>query len=249
MAVNKKMSEEDRIKQFNSWVAEDKFAASVWRSESWRDCEMVDGLDAMWTEDDWNEAIDSGIDPISINRIFPVVQLIKGSEIINKSNIVAKGRTQKDSEIGQVMTEALAYIRDQSDGSFRISQAFGDAIIPGFGCLSACLDPDPRNEKVAIKYRPWTEMGWDPFSSIWWDLDTTKYVYFQRWMDLENLMMAFDKKEKDIRYKYADLTGSAGHETTSFTPDYADEIEHYLQTISPSQWADSNRKRIRPVEI
>lgn len=251
MAVNKKMTLEEKVKQANAWVAEDKYVSGVWRAQAWRDCEMADGLDAMWTQDDWDDAINSGIDPMSFNRIFPVIQYIMGSEIINKFNSVAKARTHKDSEMSEVMTESLAYIRDQSDGNFLISQAFGDAIISGFGCLSPCLNPDPREEKVSIDRRPWTEIGWDPFSSIWWSPKYTKYVYHQRWMDIDNLIMAFEKKEKEILDKYADL--SAGANTTasgnSYMYDFADEVEGYLQTLAPCEWADTTRKRIRPVEM
>ncbi len=71
-----------------TYVHESTIASRSWRQDSWRDSEMDDGL--QWTVKDWNDAIDAGIDPIVINRIFPVTSLIKGINIANKSNIKAE---------------------------------------------------------------------------------------------------------------------------------------------------------------
>ena len=118
---------DDKLKKFNAWVKDAAWASSEWRAESWRDCEMLDGADAQWTQEDWDAAVAAGIDPITINRTFPTVQIILGSQAINRQDITAKARTTEDAEISQVMTEGMKFILDQSDGHAIISEAFRDA--------------------------------------------------------------------------------------------------------------------------
>ncbi len=136
------------LETMQAWVYESHWTSREWRKQSWMDVEMYDGQ--QWPTKDFNDAQDAGIIPLTINRTFPTINLLLGSQGLNKTNIEAKARTKEDSEIAQVMTEGIAFIMDQNDGQFLISDAFKDAIIPGFGCLYAGLNPDPRKEKLLI---------------------------------------------------------------------------------------------------
>ena len=108
------------------YVEEARAASRDWRAKSWRDHEMYDG--DQWTSEDRQRAVDAGIDPLTINRIFPAINLILGSQELNRANIIAKARTAKDGQIAEIMTEALAFVLDQNDGQYRIGQAFKDAV-------------------------------------------------------------------------------------------------------------------------
>ena len=245
----KKLTKEELLKKVNGWVYEASWAAREWRAESWRDAEMFDGGDAQWTQEDWNRAEDAGIDPITINRTFPVCNMLLGSQAINRFDTVAKGRSNDDSEIGQVMTEGIKFIMDQWDGEFVVSEAFKDSVIPGFGCVYPGLNQDPRYEKLCIKQRDWKEIWWDPFSSPWWNPYKTRYVYWQRWTDLDEFQALFPEKSKEIQNAYDDLSGS--WKESGYTPliDEAQEREEKIRTLSASDWVDTHRKRIRPVEM
>jgi hypothetical protein len=234
------------VKTLIAWVQEAQWAASEWRAESWRDTEMYDGN--QWTLEDYNKAIDAGIDPLTINRTFPTINLLLGSEAINKNEMVAKARTQKDSEISQVMTESMKFIMDQSSGEFLVSEAFKDQIVPGFGCLSPCLNSDPRKEQLAVKLRDWKELWWDPFSPPWFDPEHTKYIFQQRWMDLSDLYGVFPDKKAEIGDKVDEISGLT-HEYGSYMYDEATEIEENVRQAAGSGWVDSERKRVRPVEM
>lgn len=237
------------ILTLNAWVEEAQWAARDWRAESWRDCEMYDGGDAQWTQLDFDNAIEAGIDPLTINRTFPVVNMILGSEAINKSDMIAKGRTQDDGEISQVMTEALKYVMDQCSGEHLISEAFKDQIISGFGCLSPTLNMDPRKEKITLKYRDWKEVFFDPFSSPWWSPERTRYVFMQRWMDLDDLQGMFPEKAQDLEVVFDELAGTSDERATTFIDDNAWLVEDNIRHMSGRGWIDSERKRIRPVEM
>ena len=64
------------LKEIQDFVYESMLVSEAWRAEAWRDCEIYDGK--QWTEEDYRKAKDAGIDPLTINRTFPVVNLLLG---------------------------------------------------------------------------------------------------------------------------------------------------------------------------
>lgn len=149
------------------YVEEARAASRDWRAKSWRDHEMYDG--DQWTPEDRQRAVDAGIDPLTINRIFPAINLILGSQELNRANIIAKARTAKDGQIAEIMTEALAFVLDQNDGQYRIGQAFKDAVIPGIGWLYCGFNNDPRQERIKLDFRDWKEVFWTPSPRRGWN--------------------------------------------------------------------------------
>lgn len=243
------MMKHPTIETLISWVAQAQFAFSEWRSDSWDDVKLYDGGKGQWTDEDWQEAEDAGIDPITINRTFPAINLLLGSQVINKFNILAKARTSKDAETSQVMSEGIQFVMDQNNGEFLISSAFKDGVIPGFGCISPGLNPDPRKEKLKLSCRDWKEIWWDPFGSPWLEPDKCRYVFHQRWIDLSELQELFPKKRQELKNKFHELAGTQKNEWGSFYSDEATIIEEHKQLLSGTQWTNSDRTRVRPVEM
>lgn len=234
------------VHQLLMWREEAMLASADWRAESWRDNEMYDGK--QWSDTDSEAAKDAGLPYLlTINHTFPTVNLILGSQIVNKYDITAKARTRKDSEIGQVMTEGIKYVMDQWDGEFKITQAFRDGVIPGIGWLTPAYSGDPRRERVKVSYRDWKEVWWDPYSSPWVDIDTTRYMFTQRWMDITDLQAIFYEKAKEIDEVIDDLSNT----TTKYTSiwDEASQVEELIRYSTGTGWVSSNRKRIRPCEM
>lgn len=235
------------IKKKQSWVSEAHWASSEWRKQSWRDNEMWDG--AQWPDDERKDAEDVGVTPITINRTFPTCNLILGSQQINQIDIDAKGRTQKDGEIAQLMTESIKFVMDQSDGQFLISEAFKDAVIPGIGWLAPGLSNDPREEKLKVTRRDWKEVFWDPFSSPWVAKNYCRYVFYQKWMDLADLQASFPEETRNIQDIFTQLAGKEQGEWGVGYQDEATDVEELKRTMAGSDWADAERKRVRPAEL
>lgn len=246
---NKKTPE---IKTLHSWVYEAMTASMDSRAESWRDCEIVDGGQAQWTNVDWENAKAADLNPITINRTFPVVNLLLGSQSVNKFNLVAKGRTQDDAEVSQTMTEGIQFVLDQNNGEFLISDAFYDQIVPGFGCLFAGFNSDPRKEKLKVSQIDWKEFWWDPFSSPWINPMSCRYAYLARWTDLDLLQDMFQDKRQELTEKFDDMAGwmkdTSGY-SKSILYDEATLVEEEITMMGGSDWADSKRKRVRPVNL
>ena len=229
-----------------AWVYEAQTASAEWRSESWKDCEFYDG--EQWDAVSKAAAEDAGIDPLTINRVFPTINLLKGNQSINRQNITAKARTTKDSEISQIMSEGIQFVMDQNDGKYIVSQAFGDQIVPGIGLLTVGLNPDPRKEPIAIKYRDWKTWWVDPFGDPWLSPESTRYSFIAKWMDLESLIALYPDRQREIENQFSDLAGERP-DNSSFMLDEATDIEMSRRALTGSSWVQVDRKRVRPVVI
>ncbi len=231
------------LKKKAAWVEEAHKASKDWRAESWRDCEMFDGEQI--SGEDFEKMKAAGIDPITINRTFPVVNLLLGGQSLNKNNIIAKARTGKDSEISQTMTEGIQFVMDQNEGEFAVSQSFKDQVVPGLGWGYVGRNPDPRREKITYQYRDWKEMFSDPFADLW--SETKRYMFYQKWVDLDTLKAAFPGKGAELGNMYDDLSENTSH--TPYDNDEADIVENMRQCASGVPWVDNDRRRVRPVEM
>lgn len=250
MTEKKNMFTPPDIKTLQTWVAEAHWASKDWRSDSWRDSAMYDG--DQWGAEDLDRASDAGVDTLTINRTFPVVNLIRGTQVANKFNITAKARTARDAEMSQVMSEGIQFVMDQSNGQFILSLAFKDSVIPGFGCLAPGFNQDPRKEKLRVAYRDWKEIWWDPYGSPWLSTIDCRYVFNQRWMELAALQAMFPKKEKELAEYFADASGgqlTASTGWNSIFDDEATQLEQETLMLSGSDWTDAQRSRVRPAEM
>jgi len=232
------------IKTLLQWVSEAQSAHSEWRAQSWEDWEFRDGKH--WTRQAYNRLIDKGINPLTINRIFPIMNLIHGSFLRNQNDIIAKGRTKDDNELAQVMSEALAYVRDQNTGSEIVNSTFLDEITSGVGFIQVGKNPDPRCEVVQWKHIPWYSAWWDPYASPWLNKEDCRYFFTAGWKNVDDVTMYFPEKKKEIDEKFKQL-GESYYVPDVFDPGTA--IEEYHRFLSSSHWANIERKRVRPVEM
>ena len=231
-------------RKFNEWVFEAQNASKDWRAESWRDCEMFDG--EQWSDAMLRKAIDAGIEPLTINQIFPTLSLVIGSQALNKQDVIAKARTHKDGELAQIMTEGIKYVMDQSGGEFKISEQFKSQVTAGFGCLSVGYDNDPRNEIIKIGARDWKEIWWDPYASPWMDINECRYVFHSKWVDLHNIFPMFPDKKAEINEAFQSSVNYI--DSRNSMTDEATEVE-WKKRIGSGGWLDATRKRCRPVEM
>ena len=232
------------INQLLSWVHEAQQAHQMWRKDSWEDWEFRDGK--QWSSAAYASMEKKGIKPITINRTFPIINLVHGHYIINQQDIVALGRTKADAELGQVMSEGIQLVVDQNGGTQKMGSAFHDQIVTGFGCMGVGLNNDPRREIIQLNKYPWYSIWWDPYATPWMDKDHCRYVFHAAWKDLNSLVAVYPEKAKDIMEMFGNLSSE------DFVPDIYDEgteIEDYKKYMSSNNWVNTERKRIRPIEM
>lgn len=232
-----------------SFVREAQEVHGLWRPEAWYSEEMVDG--SQWSEKQYQQAVDAGIfdpgeDPLVINRTFPTVQMLLGMQIVNKFMISVKGRTPKDREMGEVMSEGIQYIGDQSGLQYLITRAYKDQIVPGVGYLKVTHMSDPRKEKIGIRYRDWKEMWWDPMSDPWLDDAKCRYAFHMPYVDLPDLIAAFPQYSEAL-VDYANQRKSPYMDNfVNMWYDEAQRVEDFKTMWGRGQ---RTRQRVRPIEM
>jgi len=232
------------IRTLLQWVVEAQSAHSTWKRESFIDWEFRDGV--QWTEAAFQALLKKGINPLTINRIFPILNLIYGHFVRNPKDLTAKGRTKEDHELAQVMSEAFAMVKDQNRGKEHINGAFNDGITAGYGCIEVGKNPDPRCEPVQWQKHPWYSVWWDPYASPWADKETCRYMFTAPWKNLEDLIQVFPEKKSEILEKFANLASEY------YVPEIYDvgsAVEDHHKYLSSNHWVNNDRKRIRPVEM
>lgn len=233
------------IKQLLAWTSEAQASHRLWRQESWEDYEFRDGL--QWTAAARAASIRKGILPVTANKIFPVLNRVFGQYIKTQKDIVAYGRTKMDNELGQVMSEGIQFVIDQNKGPLKMGMAVHEQLLTGFGCLGVELNPDPREEQVGIIKYPWYSIWWDPYATPWMDKRDCRYAFYAGWKDFDNILQMFPEKAAELKNKFGQLTS-----VNQFVPDILDQgtaVEEYKRYLGASNWANSTRKRVRPVEM
>lgn len=232
------------LKQLIQWSAEAQLAHQEWRAESWEDYQFRDGK--QWSQADLLRMEKKGIRALTINRIFPILNLLQGHFLNNQPQVVAKGRTKKDNELGQVMSEAIKYIGDQCQGPIHKKKAFEQQVTSGIGFLGTGYNPDPRKENVHFYPLNWYSVWWDPYSTPWMPKESCRYGFTAEWSDIDDLVMLFPEKEKEIRDQFSQLG------VDDFVPDLIDEgtqVEELRRYVGGGSWANAERKRVRPIEM
>lgn len=238
-----------KIDTFLSWAYDAITQHAPWHRDSWEDAEFRDGLH--WKPGDAQKLIDKGINPLTVNRVFPILNYISGSYIRGQKDIIAKGRTKADSEIAQVASESIALVVDQNGGTSVQREAFDSAILAGLGWVYTGFNPDPRKENILLRNFPWYSVWWDPYASPWLNPDTCRYAFTAEWKDIEDIKMLFPKKAKDIDEACKELAGApqSGIIPSSTLDDIGANIENYRRFLSAGQWVNTERRRVRPVEM
>jgi len=237
------------LKQCQGWYADSEYTQNVWKTDSWNDSAFADG--EQWSEVDRQAMEQKGIKALTINRIFSVLQSAKGHQVNNRTDIIAKGRTQHDQAMSQVMSQAIEYVGDKNDMDARISGRFTDQVIAGIGFLAVTVNPDPTAEPVQIKSLPWYSVGWDIYAQEgpWLKQGNCRYVYYTDWKDLDDVLERFPKKKREIEEFYGEaesFTGQSLYNSTDF-------LEDFLANNTMSGWTqtsgDTQRKRIKLVDM
>ncbi len=235
------------IKTLLSHVNEAQTVHEGWRKDAWIAAEFLDGK--QWNASDIQRLKDKGISELTINRVFPILNLLHGHYINNQTDIVAKGRTKSDNEMGQVMSEGIQFVIDQSHGQMRMNRAFKHQITTGFCCISVGHHYDPRKEKIALRSHQWYSVWWDPYAdSPWMDKDDCRYSFTAEWSDLSDLIALFPSKKVELKEQFQHLS------TDYYVPDIYDEgtqVEDYKKYLSSGHWVSksSERERVRPIEM
>lgn len=149
--------------KLKGWVVQDRKDLSEWRTEARESIDFVAGY--QYTFDEERALLDTGRQPVTFNRVGPIVDVVAGLEINNRQETKFRPRTAGDAKVNDMLTEAARWARDEAQAEDEESDAFRDAVICGIGCVETRLEMDGDESTIAIDRCDPLEMGWDASST------------------------------------------------------------------------------------
>jgi len=168
---------------------------------------MYEGGDKQWDPADIAYLDEKKRHHLSLNIIFPIINLLTGYERQNRMDIKCFPKKGGLSMVAALMTELAKHIEDQSLGLYLRSAAFLDGIVStkGFLNLDIKYNEDPFNGEIVTDTDNPYDICEDP-NNTKYDLNYGKYVIRSFWSDKELTVLTYPKCKDEIdNLKYDDL--------------------------------------------
>jgi hypothetical protein len=168
---------------------------------------FYEGGDKQWESQDIAILNQKRRHHLSLNIIFPIVNLLTGYERQNRMDIKCFPKKGGLSIVADLLTELTKHVEDMSNGVYLRSEAFYNGIIStkGFLSLDIKYDEDPFNGEITIENEDPFDICEDPNNKKY-DLNNGKYVIKSYWGDKEQIKLIYPKSEKELdELKYDDL--------------------------------------------
>ena len=136
---------------------------------------------------------------LSLNIVFPIINLLTGYERQNRMDIKCFPKKGGIGIVSDLLTELAKHVEDQSLGLYIRSAAFLDGLIStkGFMNLDIKYDEDPFNGEITVDIDDPFDVCEDPNNKKY-DLNFGKYVIRSFWGDKEQIILTFPKSKQDI---------------------------------------------------
>lgn len=151
-----------------------------------------------WSEEDKQVLAARHQAPLTYNKIKIALDWVIGTERRTRIDGVVHPRTEDDVALAKVKGELLKYLSDTNRVPWERSAAFKDQAIVGVGWTEETVRADRSEEPVMVKYVPWRQMRWDPFSRSG-DLSDARFVMREKYVDLEFAEAMFPERIDLVR--------------------------------------------------
>lgn len=172
-----------------------------------------------WTQEEEAKLRSRNQAAITINRIKPKVEGLKGLLINRRTDPKAYPRTQAHQESAEVVTDALRYVADKEDLDGIELDVADNVFVEGYGGAIVDVKQAGKEIEIDIECIPWDRIYFDPHSRKI-DFSDANYMGIIIWMD---------KAEAEAKFKTEITTDSAEFETFEDRP----------------RWIDTKRNRVR----
>ena len=179
---------ESLLRRLKRWESLARNHWSAWRDEAKQCYDFVAGH--QWTSDDKAALLDQMRQPVTFNRVAPMVDAVTGAEILNRQEV----RYQGDVQVNELITAADEWAREQADTEDEELDAFADVVICGMGWSETRMDyaEDPEGRIVDDRIDP-LEMWSDPAAKKRCIADA-RFIVRARWRDKGDLPKAWKRK-------------------------------------------------------
>lgn len=157
-------------------------------------------LGKQWDDADAETLRKAGVEPLTINKLKPLVKIITGIERQGRSDFLAFPEGQEDSLVADIVTRLLKNVMKSSRGDEKLSEVFKHGIIGGVSYLEPYIDYtfDLLNGEMKFRKISGRRIFPDP-SGEEYDLSDRRYVVkLTTGLTKDQLVELFPEKEKEI---------------------------------------------------
>ena len=220
------MARKKKLQQFSSntkvygWWKTAVDAFDTWRTDALLDRYYYENR--QWSDSDAAKLEKVGQPVITINHIYPKVNMLVGLLLQNRPTIVALPRGRDDAEVASIATKVVRYIFDVNNVNAKQAEAFTDMATTGIGWLEVRATSVLGKDPIAIDYVPWSEVLFDPLSRQP-DLSDARFVWRGKWVD-RDMVEEFFPESKDI---FKAVGGGPHMSSAAYAMPGADDREWY----------------------
>jgi hypothetical protein len=132
------------------WDRANSTDRSKWRSKSQKGYDFY--LDEQLTMDEEKSLEESGMPSFTINRILPIIEIMKYFVTANSPRWKAVGATGDDTDIAQVHSDISDYCWNLSNGNSVYGQVILDSLVKGVGYFLIDVDQDLDHGKGEVTF-------------------------------------------------------------------------------------------------
>jgi len=181
-----------------------------------------------WSEEERCEIESRGQAAITVNRIKPKVEGLKGLLNQRKTDPKAWARTQKHEKAAEAVTDALRFVSDNNDLDQIKLDVADNVFVEGYGAAITQVVEKGNDVEIEVTSIPWDRYYFDNIHSRRLDFTDKRWDGIIIWMGEDQVEDTFGLSDDEIAELYIDNSGN-GFETFDDRP----------------QWIDRKEKRIR----
>lgn len=132
------------------WDRSNSTDRTKWRSKSQKGYDFY--LDEQLSKDEETSLEESGMPSFTINRILPIVEIMKYFVTANSPRWKAVGATGDDTDIAQVHSDISDYCWHASNGNSIYGQVVLDSLVKGVGYFLIDVDQDADHGKGEVTF-------------------------------------------------------------------------------------------------
>lgn len=194
---------QERFRQVQAWRKQAQQAQSRNRREMAIDEDYNDG--DQWSAEDKEILQQRGQAPTVFNLIFNTVRWITGTEKRTRVDYRVLPRREDAVKQAEIKTKLLKYLADVNRAGFARSVAFESAVKSGLGWIECGIRSDEDEEPLYYRAESWRNVWFDPHS-IEPDLDDCRFLFREKWVDLDLAQAMFPKHKHALEAEAHSLT-------------------------------------------
>ena len=227
--------EESLLQRLKRWERLARNHWSKWREEARLSYAFVSG--DQWSSDDKAALLEQMRQPVTFNRIAPMVDAVTGAEILNRQEVRYLPREQGDVQVNELITAADEWARELADTEDEESDAFADTVICGMGWTETKMDysDDPEGRIVDERIDP-LEMWCDGSQQLQRGCSNSQYLIRARYMDKDTIPEEWKKR--------LPMSGDGGHQIDDPHVGWTGPLDDYEREDGPTKDRDAQKRQI-----